>query len=137
MILCDRGTLDGGAYWPGDPEEFWKDLGISKESELPRYHAVLHLQTPTDKHFYNHQNAVRVETSDEAHVLDLRILSIWAEHPHRAVVPPMDDFPQKALRALELLRAQLPPCCNQHPLAVGSAPVGDYRGGSEPRTRTA
>jgi hypothetical protein len=75
MVLCDRGTLDGGAYWPGDAEEFWKDLGISKESELLRYHAVLHLQTPTDRHFYNHQNAVRVETS-EAHVLDLRILSI-------------------------------------------------------------
>jgi predicted ATPase len=118
MILCDRGTLDGGAYWPGDPEEFWKDLGISKESEFARYQAVVHLQTPTDKHVYNHRNAVRVETPDEAHVLDLRILSIWAGHPHREIVPPMENFPQKALRALELLRAQLPPCCERHRLSI-------------------
>ena len=120
LILCDRGTLDGAAYWPGDPEEFWKDLGISKDLEMARYHSVLHLQTPTDKRIYNHQNVVRVETPDEAHIIDLRTLSIWAGHSDRAVIPPMENFPQKALRALKLLRAQLPPCCQGHRLQVSS-----------------
>ena len=23
VVLCDRGTVDGVAYWPGPPEEFW------------------------------------------------------------------------------------------------------------------
>jgi predicted ATPase len=120
MILCDRGTLDGAAYWPGDPEEFWQDLEISKGLEMARYHSVLHLQTPTDKRVYNHQNVVRVETPDEAHIIDLRILSVWAGHSDRAVIPPMENFLQKALRALKLLRAQLPRCCQGHRLQVSS-----------------
>ena len=118
-ILCDRGTLDGLAYWPGNPEEFWKDLGVGADSERRRYQAVLHLETPADKHGYDHRNAVRVETPGEAHEIDLRILSIWSEHSNRVVVPSMESFPQKALRALELLRAQLPPCCDHHPSITG------------------
>jgi hypothetical protein len=42
------------------------------------------------------RNAVRVETPDEAHIIDLRILSIWTGHSDRAVVPAMEDFLQKA-----------------------------------------
>ncbi len=118
IILCDRGTLDGLAYWPGGPEDFWKDLGAGKEHELARYHAVLHLQSPAENYGYNHRNAVRVETPDEAHIIDLRILSIWAGHPRREVVPPAGHFPEKALCALEFLRAQMPACCQPHPLAT-------------------
>lgn len=22
ILICDRGTVDGAAYWPGDPDEF-------------------------------------------------------------------------------------------------------------------
>src|ERR1041385_7974553 len=26
IVLCDRGTVDGAAYWPG-PEDFWSSVG--------------------------------------------------------------------------------------------------------------
>lgn len=116
MILCDRGTLDGIAYWPGEPKEFWNDLQATRDSELARYHAVLHLETPTAKEGYNHQNVVRIETPHEAHVIDLKIRSVWAGHPLRAIIPSTHDFPEKAFRALEWLRSQLPPCCTPHNL---------------------
>ena len=112
MILSDRGTLDGAAYWPGEPEGLWNELGVDKKTELERYYAVLHLGTPTDQSEYNHSNAVRVETPVEAHRLDERILSIWAGHGRHSVVPAMDDFPLKAMRALAVLREQLPECCS-------------------------
>ena len=27
IVLCDRGTVDGVAYWPGAAEEFWLSIG--------------------------------------------------------------------------------------------------------------
>jgi AAA domain len=32
IVLCDRGTIDGLAYWPGPPEEFWSSLGTTFET---------------------------------------------------------------------------------------------------------
>src|SRR5437868_985505 len=47
IVLCDRGTLDGLAYWTGDEPSFLKSFDISLESELNRYQAVIHLRTPS------------------------------------------------------------------------------------------
>jgi predicted ATPase len=113
-ILCDRGTVDGIAYWPGPPGEFWVELGATREKELERYHAVLHLETPSGPQGYNHQNVVRVETPTEAHVIDLRIAQGWSGHPVCEVVPSMTNFAEKALCALGKLTAHLPACCAQH-----------------------
>src|SRR5690349_20834684 len=33
ITLCDRGTVDGSAYWPG-PDELWDSLGTSLDAEL-------------------------------------------------------------------------------------------------------
>jgi predicted ATPase len=119
-ILCDRGTIDGIAYWPGEPADFWTDLETSREKELSRYQAVLHLETPRGHHGYNHANLVHVETAREAHEIDLKIKAVWEGHPARHFVPSMETFFEKAQRALELLRAQLPACCSRHPLTTGS-----------------
>ena len=40
IVLCDRGTVDGAAYWPG-PESFWDSVGTTLERELSRYDAVI------------------------------------------------------------------------------------------------
>ena len=45
ILLCDRGTLDGAAYWPGEPEEFFAAIGTSLEAELARYDAVIFFET--------------------------------------------------------------------------------------------
>ena len=36
IALCDRGTVDGLAYWPG-PADLWKQLGTSLDEQLARY----------------------------------------------------------------------------------------------------
>src|SRR5207249_2342901 len=43
--LLDRGTIDGAAYWPEGPDNYWRDLGTTLQSELTRYDAVLWLET--------------------------------------------------------------------------------------------
>ena len=47
IMLCDRGTVDGCAYWPG-PGDFFDALGTSAAEQLKRYDAVIHLRTPRD-----------------------------------------------------------------------------------------
>ena len=34
--LCDRGTVDGGAYWPAGPDDFFAHVGSSHTDELAR-----------------------------------------------------------------------------------------------------
>jgi predicted ATPase len=52
IVLCDRGTIDGLAYWPGPAEEFWSSLGTTLQTELARYDAVIHLRTPPAEQGY-------------------------------------------------------------------------------------
>jgi predicted ATPase len=110
IVLCDRGTLDGLAYWPGDPADLWQEIGSSREAELSRYDAVIHLRTPGATG-YNHNNPVRIETAAEAAAIDTRVAAAWEGHPRRLFVPDEPNFLTKASRALELLSAELPACC--------------------------
>jgi predicted ATPase len=113
IVLCDRGTLDGAAYWPG-PGELFTEVGTSLDRELARYDSVLHLRPPSAASGYNHNNPVRVESAAEAARIDERILRVWERHPRRYVVESAVDFLEKAQRAIEVLRGELPPCCQEH-----------------------
>ena len=73
VILCDRGALDGLAYWPDDEASFWRELGCSREARLAEYEAVIHLKAPFVEMGYNHQNPVRTGTAEEARRLGTRM----------------------------------------------------------------
>lgn len=113
VVLCDRGTVDCGAYWTGDGDLF-SAVGTSMASELARYDAVIHLRTPTSAHAYNRRNPLRIESLEEAAAIDDRIAAQWSAHPRRFVVEPTEDFLHKAARALALLRDEVPACCRHH-----------------------
>ena len=112
MVLCDRGTVDGVAYWPG-PEEFWQSVGTTRDEQLARYDAVIHLRTPAVDGGYNHANPLRIESAAEAHTVDERILAAWHGHPRRTVIDASPDFFKKATQALAVLRAEFPECCRK------------------------
>lgn len=114
IVLCDRGTVDGVAYWPGPAEEFWAAVGTTLDREFSRYDAVLHLRTPALEHGYNHQNPLRTESAATAFEIDARIAHAWASHPRLSTVESSSDFLDKAARALEILRAEMPACCKRH-----------------------
>lgn len=113
IMLCDRGAVDGSAYWPG-PGDFFEAVGTTRSETLKRYDAVIHLRVPDEQHGYGHQNSLRVESAVEARRIDDRILSAWDGHPRRYVIDATGDFIQKAERTLETLRKELPECCRDH-----------------------
>lgn len=112
--LCDRGTLDGLAYWKGSHELFWETFNTSLESEYSRYKAIIHLRSPSLDHGYNHQNPIRIESADEAAQIDGRIKEIWQKHPNYNEVKSSDSFLDKMNNAISLIKNDIPECCRGH-----------------------
>lgn len=116
IALCDRGTIDGLAYWDGAPDGFRADVRHTQEAELARYAAVIHLRTPADGKRYDRSNPLRIETAAEAQRIDERILDAWSGHPRRVVVESHVTFLEKLSAAIEAIRHEVPPCCRSHPV---------------------
>lgn len=106
--LCDRGTVDGMAYWPAGEEDFWAAVGTSREEQLARYHVVVHMRTPDQDGAYNRSNQVRVEDAALARAIDERILRAWAGHPNRIIIEARSNFEDKLHEALHALAPWLP-----------------------------
>ena len=111
LVLCDRGTVDGAAYWPGEASEYWEQVGTTQAIELAHYDAVIHLETPPIDKGYNHQNHLRTETAQEAALLDDAIREVWSQHPHRIAISSEARFMDKAMHALHTIELLLPPGC--------------------------
>jgi predicted ATPase len=112
VVLCDRGTIDGAAYWPG-PGELWSAVGTTLDEQLRRYDAVIHLRTP-DVENYNKKNPLRIESATEALATDARIAQLWSRHQALFTVDASQDFLDKAITVVNLLRDQMPECCRTH-----------------------
>ena len=97
--LCDRGTLDGLAYWPGQEVEFFRELQTTREAEYSKYKAVIHLRTPDLDGGYNHQNPIRIETAAMAAEIDKKIHEVWKYHPRYYVIDNATNFIDKVNQA--------------------------------------
>ena len=114
LVLCDRGTLDGLAYWPGGPDDYWASLGTTREEQLARYDAVLHLEVPPPKHGYA-STKLRIESADEAAAIDDRIAAAWAGHPRVERISSSANFMEKMDAATRALQRLAPSCCGPAP----------------------
>lgn len=112
ILLCDRGTVDGGAYWPDGAADFYESVGSTQADELSRYDAVIFFETAArGGHGFESENRFRTESHQEAIDLDSRLRSLWSSHPHFTVIPHTASFFRKmtiGLGILESLIAQLP-----------------------------
>jgi predicted ATPase len=101
VLLCDRGTLDGAVYWPGEPDEFFSAVGSSLEKELSRYDGVIFFETAAVGGIsIEGGNPIRTETLQEAVVLDQKLKKIWSKHPHFVFIPHDPSFVKKVVRGL-------------------------------------
>ena len=111
ILLCDRGTVDGAAYWPGEPHTFFEAIGSSEQAELARYDAVIFFESAAVGGVsVEGGNPTRIESNEQAVDLDRRLRAIWSKHPRFVVVPHNPSFVKKimfGLAALESIVAQL------------------------------
>lgn len=111
ILLCDRGTIDGAAYWPGEPDEFFEAVGSTLEAELERYDAVIFFETAAvGGASIEGGNPVRTESLNEAVAVDRLLQKVWRAHRRFFLVPHNASFFKKltfGLAALESIVAQL------------------------------
>lgn len=106
ILLCDRGTVDGAAYYPGEPDQFFATLGTTLEAELARYDGVIFFESAAVGGMnIEGGNPMRVETSEQAAALDGRLRELWMNHPQFVLVRHTPSFFKKiALGLAELDR---------------------------------
>jgi predicted ATPase len=82
VILLDRGTIDGAAYWPEGPAGYWVDLGTTLADQLKRYDAVIWMQTGAALGHYDGDasNACRFEDDAAAIKSGLLLGELWSGH---------------------------------------------------------
>lgn len=104
ILLCDRGTVDGAAYWPGGSEAFFADVGSTLERELARYDAVIFFESAAMGHMnIEGGNPVRNESREQAVKLDRKLRALWSQHPRFILVPNNVSFFKKIAFGLAVL----------------------------------
>jgi len=98
LILCDRGTLDGLAYWPNSDEDFFATMGTTLEYELSRYDAVIFFETAAKSGLgIRSNNPIRNESEQKAIELDDALQSVWSQHPNFNLINSSESFIRKIM----------------------------------------
>ena len=109
LMICDRGFLDGAAYWPGGRHAFLAHFGMDIDSVMARYDLVLHLESVAVSRpalYGRANNGIRYEDAGGACQVDSRVMEAWDGHPARIHVPAMDTIEDRvALLLRELQRS--------------------------------
>ncbi len=110
LIVCDRGVLDGAAYWPGGREAFLRHFGCTLEDCFARYRSVLHLQSLAESHPHLYGpagNLIRYEDGADALRVERAVRAAWEGHPGLIVVPGEVELQDKITRVIAHIRALL------------------------------
>jgi predicted ATPase len=104
VLLCDRGTVDGAAYWPGEPHHFFDEIGSSLKQELARYDAVIFFESAAVGGMgIEGGNPIRNESLEKAVELDRKLHALWSKHPRFILVPHNPSFFKKISYSLAVL----------------------------------
>jgi predicted ATPase len=96
VLLCDRGTPDGGGYWPEGHEALFALMQTTWQAELSRYDAVLFLETAAAQGFsIIAGNPTRLEDRQAAIEIDRRLHAVWSKHPRFCYVPCQEELAEK------------------------------------------
>jgi len=89
IVICDRGILDGAAYASGGVSEFCGKNGLTVETELARYDAVIHLESLAavcPEKYGQTNNEARFEPLERAQQLEQAIKEAWMGHSHQTII---------------------------------------------------
>ena len=103
-LICDRGSLDTLAYWPGDEASFFESVASNMEREIQKYDWIIHLDTVIGQDYK--MTTLRTESNEQALALNERIKHAWRMHPRRFVIQDSREFILKmniTIRVIDLI----------------------------------
>lgn len=106
-LLLDRGTIDGAAYWPDGPDEYWRDLQTTHPAQLDRYEAVIWLETSATLGIYDGDasNACRFEHPEAAIESGKLLARLWGGHRNLKHVGAFANLNDKILAVREAIES--------------------------------
>jgi predicted ATPase len=109
-LLLDRGTVDGAAYWPEGPEDYWRDLGTTRDAELARYDRVIWMQTCAAVGAYDGSasNTCRFEDAEAAVASGDALAELWSGHPGFVRVGAFAGIDEKVAEVVRALDRSAP-----------------------------
>jgi predicted ATPase len=128
IVLLDRGTVDGAAYWPGGCHEFWEEMGTSQSREIARYDSVLWLESAAviGQYDYGRSNPSRTEDPEESIRLGNTVRHLWSPHPNLCEIAATTTFAEKRNRCLELVDEVITRRLNEPVFSVLVRDLGRY-----------
>ncbi len=111
ILLLDRGTIDGAAYWPEGPDDYWRALNTNEADELARYDAVIWLQSCAAIGLYDGEasNPRRHEDPETALAIGDYLRQLWSNHPRLYLVGATSKLEDKLVRVREIIDILLVP----------------------------
>jgi thymidylate kinase len=107
-LICDRGTLDGLAYWPNSEESFFKMINSTFEKELNSYSAVIFFETAAHEGSdITSNNPYRTEDNLKAIELDKKLCKIWGKHAHFYHIKSNHSFVDKITSGVRTIKEVL------------------------------
>jgi predicted ATPase len=104
VLLMDRGTIDGAAYWPEGSDAYWPEMGTTREAELARYDLVILMQTAAAIGLYDlESNACRFENPAEAMASTKLLERLWSGHRNLIAVPAYPTLGEKIAAVKQII----------------------------------
>ena len=107
VIILDRGIMDIKAFISHeDFKAMLKRKNLSEVNVRDRYNGVIHLVTAADgaeEYYTGENNTARIESSEEALLIDQKTRESWLGHPHFKIMDNRTDFEGKIRRTFEAI----------------------------------
>lgn len=106
ILLLDRGTIDGAAYWPDSSEKYWPAMKTTRRAQLSRYDAVIWMESCAALGLYDGDasNACRFEDAAGAVRSGKVLLELWGDHPNLRRVGAFTNLDDKIAAVNEIIR---------------------------------
>ena len=115
LLLCDRGTLDGLAYWPDGEMDFFGHIQSNLEKELQRYDAVIFFETGAKSGCdISSNNPIRNESRQKSIDLDEKLQEIWSQHPNYHFIASSESFIKKTMFGIMTIENVIAKQSNAH-----------------------
>jgi predicted ATPase len=104
-LLLDRGTIDGAAYWPAGPDDFWREVQTSRARELQRYDAVILLDTCAALGLYDGDtsNFCRFEDAEAAIAAGNLLRELYHNHPRFSEIKAFMSMDRKLSAVMQVI----------------------------------
>lgn len=105
ILVLDRGTIDGAAYWPSGTDDFFAEMQSSLDDELGRYDQVIFLESALAPDYKTQPNGLRIESWERAQELGQFSKMLWQNHRSFKLVRNERSFEKKIAEVLQIVSA--------------------------------